>query len=723
MGEVALSSEVVFGEEEEEVKKIVRWESLLPRTSLGVLLVEGDDSTRQIVAALLRKCNYKVAAVSNGLKAWEILKEKPHNIDLILTEVDLPSVSGFSLLTMIMEHETCKNIPVIMMSSHDSISVVFKCMLGGAADFLVKPVRKNELRNLWQHVWRRQASNGLRHRHQDGNHVPRKFNTASDTNAASNHSSACMQKNRECSEKGSDAQSSCTKPDTEAESVYVHNMQELLQPKCRNASLVVDTEAQKHETHLKLGGSLSIHESEAEDKSMGLSSEMAPCNHVKNPSETILLEKHACVAGDKEMIPPRYRVDANMVNETEYSDKQIKPLSEVIDLIEAINNQPQYSYRPPESTIGCSIMFDDAVNFSDGNGSKCRLGSLRLELSLRGSEPSGCKNQETEERCTLNHSNASPFSRYNNRTVQPPGPPLPSPTSFNIESLECSGNSQKPLLNQSPGAAAGVHWHGLTKNDSQEETDPGVIGPGQEKTTFPFSGLGVVPVPVPSTGMPLDGFYAGYGALLPPIFYQQSVPQGPPPWSTSSSSQQEAVHVNSSHQSNLETHDSEQNHYSHDQIADKPICQAVPGQEQNMESEQDPGHVLSATGQSRSSNPCNGSGGHLNSSGCGSVCNGSSKNGAVVGAASESGNDEGLSAHDGATMKDYQRISQREAALTKFRLKRKDRCYEKKVRYQSRKRLAEQRPRVKGQFVRQVQPDPHPASIENDSYHCDLLAA
>lgn len=42
-----------------------------------------------------------------------------------------------------------------VMSSHDSISMVLKCMLKGAADFLIKPVRKNELRNLWQHVWRR----------------------------------------------------------------------------------------------------------------------------------------------------------------------------------------------------------------------------------------------------------------------------------------------------------------------------------------------------------------------------------------------------------------------------------------------------------------------------------------------------------------------------------------------------------------------------------------
>ena len=52
-----------------------------------------------------------------------------------------------------------------------------------------------------------------------------------------------------------------------------------------------------------------------------------------------------------------------------------------------------------------------------------------------------------------------------------------------------------------------------------------------------------------------------------------------------------------------------------------------------------------------------------------------------------------------------QRKSEREAALMKFRMKKKDRCFGKKVRYESRKKLAEQRPRVKGQFVRAVNSD------------------
>ncbi|PWA97128.1 CCT domain, CheY-like superfamily [Artemisia annua] len=119
-----------------------------------------------------------------------------------------------------MEHEVSKNIPVIMMSAHDSVSTVYKCMLKGAADFLVKPVRKNELKNMWQHVWRRQSSMSVGNGHQEENDLQQKVEATAENNATSNRSSGymdCIKRNRECIEKGSDAQSSCTKPDMEPE--------------------------------------------------------------------------------------------------------------------------------------------------------------------------------------------------------------------------------------------------------------------------------------------------------------------------------------------------------------------------------------------------------------------------------------------------------------------------------------------------------------------------
>ncbi|XP_077248373.1 two-component response regulator-like protein [Tasmannia lanceolata] len=656
----------------------------LPRMFLRVLLVESDDSTRQIISALLRKCNYKVAAVADGLKAWEALKEKPHNIDLILTEVELPSMSGFSLLNMIMAHETCKNIPVIMMSSHDSISVVFKCMLRGAADFLVKPIRKNELRNLWQHVWRRHSSSGGGHAGRDGNLSKRKFDAISENNAASNHSSdfvACMLQNRECSEKGSDAQSSSTKLDTEAESACMHNRRDLLQPNCWSASLAVDTGVQRHGELVKSDGTLPMQESLAKGKSNGLEAEATPCNQAIGSNETILAEKHTharLMTRDEDVTPANYREDASFVNKPDgYSDKHVKPSREAINFIGAIDDKPQWSYHHADQSSVRGDIPNDLENLSNAKNGICKLSSSPfLELSLRRSQPTRDENQEIEERHILNHSNASAFSRYNKRTVQPT---FLSSTSFRTELREHTSGFNEYQSKNGPDHANDAPQCDEV-NHCNEDTNSLAGGPlGQDKTESPCPPVGIIPVPGTIGGMPFDGLCAGYGTLLQPMFYAQS---GPFLWGANATIQQEPIHATSSHQSNPEVHNSEQNHHPNDQTASKPNYPYMPRQEHGLESKEDP-----------------------NSSGGGSVCNGSNRNvtaAAVSGATAESGNNEGLFPQDGIRVLDYQRSSQREAALNKFRLKRKDRCFEKKVRYQSRKRLAEQRPRVKGQFVRQV---------------------
>ncbi|KAE8674719.1 hypothetical protein F3Y22_tig00111721pilonHSYRG00196 [Hibiscus syriacus] len=62
---------------------------------------------------------------------------------------------GMKLLKYIMQNKELRCIPVIMISAQDEVSIVVKCLRLGAADYLVKPLRTNELLNLWTHMWRR----------------------------------------------------------------------------------------------------------------------------------------------------------------------------------------------------------------------------------------------------------------------------------------------------------------------------------------------------------------------------------------------------------------------------------------------------------------------------------------------------------------------------------------------------------------------------------------
>ena len=81
-----------------------------------------------------------------------------------------------------------------------------------------------------------------------------------------------------------------------------------------------------------------------------------------------------------------------------------------------------------------------------------------------------------------------------------------------------------------------------------------------------------------------------------------------------------------------------------------------------------------------------------------------------------------------ATEVKLNKVDRREAALIKFRQKRKERCFDKKIRYVNRKRLAERRPRVRGQFVRKVNGvnvdlNGQPASADYDEEDDEALAS
>lgn len=549
---------------------LVRWEKFLPKMVLRVLLVEADDSTRQIITALLRKCSYKVAAVSDGLKAWEVLKGRSHNIDLILTEVELPSISGFALLTLIMEHPVCKNIPVIMMSAHDSVSTVYKCMLRGAADFLVKPVRKNELKNLWQHVWRRQAATTGGNGHQEESDAQQKVEATAENNATSNRSSgymACIKQNRECIEKGSDAQSSCTKPDMEADGPPMEQPKDL-------------TDSQLGTQHNEAEGSAK----DGNQKMVNTSSE----------------EKNMAI-------------DVRWENVVDVNVAIANTCREAIDLIGSFDSYPKPSYK---SSLNCGA-------------NKIDHPSPMLDLSLRRSHPSSSVNQFSDDRHRLKQSDISAFSRYINRTQ----PPLTSgSTSISNQQKDCEINSDKPPSKNpvehnydTHSSPVGNSRHNMMSQHGQAES--------QRQFSSPKDGVFPVPVPVPARGLRFENPGATYGSVLPPPFcVQPGLNQMQSPCSSD--------HQEPSLFQALELHSL---------MADRKAA---------TDQMEDRGHISSATDHSANSSFCNGN---------------------------------------------TQRSIQREAALNKFRMKRKDRCYDKKVRYESRKKLAEQRPRVKGQFVRQGQ--------------------
>ncbi|XP_040366650.1 two-component response regulator-like APRR1 isoform X1 [Rosa chinensis] len=142
-------------------------EGFIDRSKVRILLCDNDESSSEEVLRLLLKCSYQVTSVKSPRQVIDALNAEGPDIDIILAEVDLPMRKGTRMLKYITRHRELRRIPVIIfllwlvMSAQDEVSTVVKCLRLGAADYLVKPLRTNELLNLWTHMWRRRHMLGL----------------------------------------------------------------------------------------------------------------------------------------------------------------------------------------------------------------------------------------------------------------------------------------------------------------------------------------------------------------------------------------------------------------------------------------------------------------------------------------------------------------------------------------------------------------------------------
>ncbi|HKE01531.1 MAG TPA: sigma-54 dependent transcriptional regulator, partial [Planctomycetota bacterium] len=113
-----------------------------------LLVVDDEPTLRETLAALLRAEGHTVSIASDVGSALERIDEAP--FDVVLTDLNMPSREGLPRETAGMEllrHvvERCPGTPVIVITGHGSIASAVDAMRGGAADYVTKPFRREEI--------------------------------------------------------------------------------------------------------------------------------------------------------------------------------------------------------------------------------------------------------------------------------------------------------------------------------------------------------------------------------------------------------------------------------------------------------------------------------------------------------------------------------------------------------------------------------------------------
>ena len=110
-----------------------------------ILIIDDDATFRENMAEILQLSNYITLIATDGKEGVEkALKEKP---DLIICDVSMPNLDGFSVLHILSRHPETESIPFIFMTGKNDLTDIRKGMRLGADDYLVKPFDETDLLN------------------------------------------------------------------------------------------------------------------------------------------------------------------------------------------------------------------------------------------------------------------------------------------------------------------------------------------------------------------------------------------------------------------------------------------------------------------------------------------------------------------------------------------------------------------------------------------------
>ena len=121
--------------------------------SYNILIVDDSKTMRQVIKKALSLSGFKVGEcleAGNGREALDVLSTAW--VDLILSDIHMPEMDGFGLLQALKEHETWRDLPVVMITTEANEQRLQEAMALGARGYIRKPFTPENIRSFLSHV-------------------------------------------------------------------------------------------------------------------------------------------------------------------------------------------------------------------------------------------------------------------------------------------------------------------------------------------------------------------------------------------------------------------------------------------------------------------------------------------------------------------------------------------------------------------------------------------
>jgi two-component system, chemotaxis family, chemotaxis protein CheY len=126
-------------------------------TDMKFLVVDDFSTMRRIVRGLLKEIGYNnCEEAEDGVEALSMLKQAKY--DFVVSDINMPNMTGFELLKAIKEDPNLKHLPVLMVTAEARKEDIVLAAQTGAAGYIVKPFTKATLEEKVQKIMQKLAA-------------------------------------------------------------------------------------------------------------------------------------------------------------------------------------------------------------------------------------------------------------------------------------------------------------------------------------------------------------------------------------------------------------------------------------------------------------------------------------------------------------------------------------------------------------------------------------
>jgi two-component system response regulator AtoC len=109
-----------------------------------ILIIDDDAALRETLKICLNDIGYEIILAENGYLGIDLFKSE--HPDLVISDLKLPDIDGMKVLNEIVKIDN--NLPVIMITAYEDVSITIKAIQQGAYDILEKPIEKERLKSI-----------------------------------------------------------------------------------------------------------------------------------------------------------------------------------------------------------------------------------------------------------------------------------------------------------------------------------------------------------------------------------------------------------------------------------------------------------------------------------------------------------------------------------------------------------------------------------------------